>query len=301
MGPVEVEESHRWGPAGGGRWGRQWRRRGRRSGRRRQWSRSPPSASRFRLRPPPRRPEPVPGNRHLRLLADDVASEPDPRSAGELEAEAGRLGDGRGEARGQVGRSRATRSVSARRARAARRRSRSATRAAVVPGSGRGGRSMTRRSTERPARSAPAIDRPSSSVSGVRTTSQSRPDAAGDRLDRVERAGEVQPGDDRAVGLGLSARRRASVVLPGAGVARGGRRWRCAAGRPGRGSRRAPGSRSGRSARRCRRPACGASSPPAAARSPAPRRPAAAAAPQRAWRDARAADTSGESAAIGQL
>jgi hypothetical protein len=28
-------------------------------------------------------------------------------------------------------------------------------------------------------------------------------DAAGDGLDRVERAGEVQPGDDRAVGLGL--------------------------------------------------------------------------------------------------
>ena len=30
------------------------------------------------LRPPPRRAEPVPGDGHLRLLADDVAPEPDP-------------------------------------------------------------------------------------------------------------------------------------------------------------------------------------------------------------------------------
>ena len=30
------------------------------------------------LRPSPRRPEPVPGHGHLGLLADDVATEPDP-------------------------------------------------------------------------------------------------------------------------------------------------------------------------------------------------------------------------------
>ena len=41
--------------------------------------------------------EPVAGDGHLGLLADDVAPEADPGSAGELEAEAGRLGDGRGE------------------------------------------------------------------------------------------------------------------------------------------------------------------------------------------------------------
>jgi len=72
------------------------------------------------------------------------------------------------------GGSRATRSVSARRASAARRLSRSATFAGVVPAFGRGGRSITRTSTERAARSIPAIDSPSSRVSGVRTTSQSR-------------------------------------------------------------------------------------------------------------------------------
>ena len=56
------------------------------------------------LRPPPRRTEAVAGDGHLGLLADDVATEPDPRPSGELETEPGRFGDGRGEARGQAGR-----------------------------------------------------------------------------------------------------------------------------------------------------------------------------------------------------
>jgi hypothetical protein len=55
------------------------------------------------LRPPPRRAEPIAGDRHLGPLADDVAPEPDPRPAGELEAEARRFGDGRGEAGAQAG------------------------------------------------------------------------------------------------------------------------------------------------------------------------------------------------------
>ena len=114
----------------------------------------------------------------------------------------------------RLGGSRATRSVSARRARAARRRRRSATRAAVVPGSGRGGRSMTSRSTERPASSAPAIERPSSSVSGVRTTSQSRrtPRATastGSRARARSSQATIAPS-----AWASAARRRASVVLP---------------------------------------------------------------------------------------
>jgi hypothetical protein len=56
------------------------------------------------LRPPPRRAEPVPGDRYLGLLPDHVAPEADPRPAGELEAETRRFGDGRGEAGGQAGR-----------------------------------------------------------------------------------------------------------------------------------------------------------------------------------------------------
>jgi hypothetical protein len=45
------------------------------------------------FRPPPRRAGPVPGDDHLRPLADDVAAEPDPRPPGELEPETGGCGD----------------------------------------------------------------------------------------------------------------------------------------------------------------------------------------------------------------
>jgi hypothetical protein len=45
-------------------------------------------------RPPPRRAVSVAGDQRLRPLADDVAPEPDPRSPGELETDAGRFGDG---------------------------------------------------------------------------------------------------------------------------------------------------------------------------------------------------------------
>jgi hypothetical protein len=55
------------------------------------------------LRPPPRRPEPAPGDSHLRPLADNIPTQADPRPPGELEPEAGCLGDGRGQARGQAG------------------------------------------------------------------------------------------------------------------------------------------------------------------------------------------------------
>ena len=55
-------------------------------------------------RPPARRAVAVAGDQHLRSLADDVASEPDPRSPGELEPDPGRLGDGGREATGEPGR-----------------------------------------------------------------------------------------------------------------------------------------------------------------------------------------------------
>ena len=44
------------------------------------------------LCPPPRRAEPVAGDHRLRPLAHDVAAQPDPRSPGELQPEACRLG-----------------------------------------------------------------------------------------------------------------------------------------------------------------------------------------------------------------
>ena len=46
------------------------------------------------LRPSPRRPVAAAGDERLGPLADDVASEPDPRPSGELQAQSGRFGDG---------------------------------------------------------------------------------------------------------------------------------------------------------------------------------------------------------------
>ena len=56
------------------------------------------------LRPPARRAESVPGDHHLGPLADDVAAQPDPRSAGELQPEARRLGHRPVHRAGQAGR-----------------------------------------------------------------------------------------------------------------------------------------------------------------------------------------------------
>jgi len=205
---------------------------------------------------------------------------------------------------------RATRSVSARRPRAASRRSRSATRAAVVPAFGRVGRSITRTSTERAARSIPAIDSPSSSVSGVRTTSQSR---------RTPRA---------AASTGSSARARSSqaTIAPSAWASATSRRATVVAPELGppvmatlalRGSPSPFGptiaSRSGKPVRTIRStpvrgsPAgarassdgssSGSTGSGAVASAPITR---GAAAPHRVWRDARAAETSGERLAIGR-
>src|SRR5258705_12388276 len=56
------------------------------------------------LCPPVRRAVAVAGDDHFRPLADDVPPEPDPRSPGELETNAGRLGHGGRQAAGQAGR-----------------------------------------------------------------------------------------------------------------------------------------------------------------------------------------------------
>lgn len=56
------------------------------------------------LRPPPRRAGSVPGDDHLRPLADDVPAEPDPRPLGQLQPEPRRLGDRARDRAGQTGR-----------------------------------------------------------------------------------------------------------------------------------------------------------------------------------------------------
>jgi len=171
------------------------------------------------LRPPPRRTEPVPGDGHLRLLADDVASEPNPRPAGELEAEAGRFRDGSREAGGEARRLEGDEQ---------RLRPTGEGREAAQPvGDLRGGRAGVRArrqvDDEQVDRSA-GEQRPGDRealVERVRRQDHEpvEPDAAGDGLDRVEGAGEVQPGDDRAIGLGLRGEAEGERRLARAGIA----------------------------------------------------------------------------------
>ena len=142
----------------------------------------------------------------------------------------------------------------ARRARAARRPSRSANFDAP---SGRGGMSMTRRSTVRPDRSDPAIARPSSGAAGVSTTSHSSCIPRATASTGSKASGEIQPGHDGPVPLRLrgeperdrrpparqvapqrEAHPTGQTARPEDGVEGRKSRWsRCA-----RGRRRGPGS-----------------------------------------------------------
>ncbi len=156
-----------------------------------------------KLRPASRRTEPVARDRHLRPLPDDVPPEADPRPPGQLEAQPGRRGDGPGDGRRGVGRLqddeeglgpagqgdepvetvleraapdarvRPRREVDHEEVHRARREERAGEREAVRHG--------RRRQDDEPLRA----------------------DAAGDGLDRVECAGEIEPGDDRTRDLGL--------------------------------------------------------------------------------------------------
>lgn len=155
------------------------------------------------LRPSPRRPIAAAGHKRLGPLADDVPPEPDPRPPRQLQPQAGRFGDRGREPGGQpgwlegdeegfrppsepgqpsqplgdLGRSRA--SVRAR-------------------------REVDHEDVDR----ATGEEHPGNRqalIEGVggQDDEPVEPDAASGGLDRIERLGEVQPGDDRAVRLGL--------------------------------------------------------------------------------------------------
>ena len=258
-------------------------------------------------RPTPRRAVAVVGDERLRPLADDVAAQADPRPASQLEPDAGRLGD-----RGRE--------------------------AAVEPGriedeeqhlraSGERGQSMEsigdlaglvglRQSTagqvqdehvhrtagEERARDAQAL------VQAGRGDDDEplEPDAAGDRLDRIETARQVQPGDDRPRDLGLRGDPQGER-RPAAGAVAADRD----AGRLGEAARAQDRIERGEAGvddpivgeRRDRRPGVGGpsgsgSSAGAGARASAPTTRGAAA-PQRAWRPATAASTSPRGVVIG--
>jgi hypothetical protein len=174
------------------------------------------------LRLPPRWAEPVAGDGHRRSLADDVAPEPDPRSAGELQAEAGRFGDGRHETSGQAGWFEGDEE----RFRAASKRGEVAK---TVRDAGRRGAGVrTRRQVDDE-----EVDRPTGEQGagdgqtlverfGGQHDEPVQPDAASDRFDRVEASGEVEPGNDRAVDLSLRGEAEGEGRLAGARLAPNG-------------------------------------------------------------------------------
>ena len=180
---------------------------------------------------------PVTGDDHLRSLADHVPAEPDPRSTGQLQPDAGRLADGRREASGA--RARTARHPSRWRlehdegdpgtARERRQPSEpiaeSRLRPAAVsasgwPASGQAGRQVHHQQVHGATGEQRAGDR--QALLGVGRGQDDEPlrlDPARHRLDRVERGREVQPGDDRAGRLRLGRepeceRRPPARVIP---------------------------------------------------------------------------------------
>ena len=155
------------------------------------------------LGPSPRRAIAAPRDDRLGPLADDVAAQPDPGLALELEPEPGRFGDGRREPIRQP-----------RRLERHEERLRppgepsQAAQPLRDPGRGRAGvrprREIEDEDVDRACREKHSGDR-EAFIEGLRREDDEpvEPHTAGGRLDRIERPGEIEPGDDRAIGLGL--------------------------------------------------------------------------------------------------
>ena len=163
----------------------------------------------LRVEDPERRPTPrwavaIAGDQRLGPLAHDVATEPDPRPSRELQAEPGRSGHGAGQVAGQPGRL----EDDEERLRAP------GERGQPVEPIGQPGRAIRGREAaggqvqheqvhrppgqERAADGQPFVER-----LGADDHQPLEPDAAGDRFDRVEAPGEIDPGHDRPARLGL--------------------------------------------------------------------------------------------------
>jgi hypothetical protein len=155
-------------------------------------------------RPASRRAVAVPRDQRLRTLADDVAPETDPRAPGQLQAEAGRLGHGAGQAAGETGRLQHDEQC-------------------LCP-SGQGGEPSQPIGDDggavrgRETAAGQVQDQEIHRATGEQRATDGQPfverfggddhqpfeaDATGDGLDRIEAPGEVQPGHDGARGLGL--------------------------------------------------------------------------------------------------
>ena len=181
-----------------------------------------------KLCPPPRRAEPVARDDRLRPLAHDVATQPDPRSAGQLEPKPGRLRDRAGHPRRQAGwldeEQQCLRPAG----------QRDQPMEAITELRRTSGSFETRREVEDEQVDGPTGEqrrRDRQALVEARGRDDDEPlesDAAGNRLDRIERPTHVQPGGDRARGLGLRhgpqrERRHPARARPAQGDAGGSR------------------------------------------------------------------------------
>ena len=154
----------------------------------------------------------VMGDERLGALADDVATEPDPRAAGQLEADAGRFVDRGREAAGQTtalattGLGRVQDQQQGLGAPGERRKAMEAVGdlgRSVGPGQPAAGQ-VQHEEVDRPAgEEAPRDRQPLVETLGRDDDEPLEAQASGDGLDRVEAARQVEPGHDRALDLGL--------------------------------------------------------------------------------------------------
>lgn len=150
--------------------------------------------------PATRRAGPIAGDDHLRSLADHVPTEPEPRSTDQLEANPGRLADGRRDARDEPRRLEDDEADP----RPPGERREPAETVGDASGALEARREVDDEDVDGPAREQRAGDRqPLLGVGRGQDHEPLRPDPPGDGLDGVEGRGEVQPGGDGAGGLGL--------------------------------------------------------------------------------------------------
>jgi hypothetical protein len=156
-----------------------------------------------KLCPPSRRAEPVAGDHRLRPLPNDVATQPDPRSPGQLEPKPGRFRDGAG----HPGRQARWLDEDEQRLRPARQRDQPMEAIAKLrraSGSFEARREIEDEQVDGPTGEQRRRDR--QALVEARRRDDDEPleaDPAGHRLDRVECPAHVQPGGDRSRGLRL--------------------------------------------------------------------------------------------------
>ena len=155
-------------------------------------------------RPTPRRAVAVPGDQRLRSLADDVATEADPRATSELQAESGRSGHGTGQAAGEAGRLQHDEE----RLRASGEGGEAAEPVGEAGRAVRGGEAAAGQVQDEQIHRAPGEQRATDGqpfIEGLRGDDHQplEPDAAGDGLDRIEASSEIDPGHDGAGRLGF--------------------------------------------------------------------------------------------------